>query len=104
MYTEGEWKVTSNKLTKVTFPNKLTVRSNTGCPIALLTDAERSNADAHLIAAAPELYEALKALIPELQEYIKDIGDCDHSVGICFCGLFNKLELVEQAIAKAEVK
>jgi len=59
-------------------------------------------ANANLIASAPDLYEALKGILPELKEYANEVGDCDHSVGICFCGLFNKLGNIEQALAKAD--
>ena len=95
MYTKGEWKVTSNKLAKVTFPNKLTVRSNTGCPIALLTDAERSTADAHLIAAAPRLYEACN----QADWLLGFLSDKDWNEEI-----IKTREQLRQASSKAEVK
>ena len=52
--------------------------------------------------ALTDLYETLKAVLPELKQYVEDVGDCDHSVGICICGLFNKLDNIEKALAKAE--
>ena len=51
-----------------------------------------------------DLYEALKDILPELKEYVQEVGDCDHSVGICFCRLFNKVDNLEQALAKAKGK
>lgn len=37
------------------------------------------------ISALPEITEKLKALAEKHAETIKDLGGCDHSVGICCC-------------------
>jgi len=94
-YTKGEWNVTRNNLSKVTLPSKLTVRSNTGCPIAILTDSERSIADAHLIAAAPDLYEACKGL-----EKVFELTKANSQWRSSYAD--QKVEAMEQALAKAE--
>ncbi len=57
--------------------------------------------NAKLIAAAPDLLEALKILIVDIKEYIEECGPCDHSVGICCCGLKSDLFQAENAIQKA---
>lgn len=92
-YTKGEWTHTEDGV----------IVAEDGKQIASVFPRDRG-ANAHLIAAAPALYEALKGILPELKEYVQEVGDCDHSVGICFCGLFNKIDNLEQALAKAEVE
>jgi len=71
MYTKGEWQVVSDPLGKFT-----DIFVETGMPIATIrhyTDREQDLANAHLIASAPELYEALSYIIRALDEagYIK---------------------------------
>jgi len=48
-----------------------------------------------------ELVEALKRSLPELKEFLNADPECDHSVGICVCGLIRTIELAESAISKA---
>jgi len=56
---------------------------------------------AHLIAAAPELYEALSDAVDLLNQHMKDIGGCDHSVGICCCDDERRIDAMRAALAKA---
>lgn len=60
--------------------------------------------DARLIAAAPELLEALQSLLQHV-EHADSCGDHDAynhaSVPTCGCGLDSALELAQAAIAKA---
>jgi hypothetical protein len=44
-------------------------------------------ANAVLVAAAPKLADELAAQVALNEETLSDLGDCDHSVGICYCGL-----------------
>jgi|SRR5208282_3854823 len=63
-------------------------------PIVLLEICdEEARANAHLIAAAPEMYEALKACAVELRdiEVMQELGGCK-----------SERHLAEAAIAKAE--
>lgn len=48
-----------------------------------------------------ELLEALKKCRAELVEELKELGRCDHSVGMCFCPIRYALEAADAAIAKA---
>ena len=124
MYTKGDWRFEKSDLTirSNDFKNGsqmgdykgviiADLKPALGCDYSDNVDLEHTGrnhavpqtlANAQLIASAPDLYEALMAIMPELQEYVKDLGGCDHSVGICMCGLNNKLDLIEQALAKAE--
>lgn len=58
-------------------------------------------ANARLIAAAPELLEALKDLAKRHATTVKECGGCDHSVGICWCDDIRALDDANAAIAKA---
>lgn len=49
-----------------------------------------------------ELLKALQAIIPHIEEYIKDIGGCDHAVGICCCHLIRDAEQASAVIARAQ--
>src|SRR5690349_20659367 len=59
-------------------------------------------ANARLIAAAPDLLEALKSVTADADEAIKEAGGCDHSVGICMCPEKRNVERAREAIARAE--
>ena len=61
-------------------------------------------ANARLIAAAPEMLEALEAGFEALKRNLEDLGDCDHNVGICYCGDWDRLDKMKAAIAKAKGK
>lgn len=54
--------------------------------------------DARLIAAAPELLEAMEAAKKEMLELNEP---CDHSVGICWCEYHRALDKIISAIDKA---
>jgi hypothetical protein len=60
--------------------------------------------DAHLIAAAPEMYEALKALGHILKWLADNKCECDPDVGMEPCETCWHRDLVNKAIAKAEGK
>lgn len=38
----------------------------------------------------------MKRILPTLQDELKEIGGCDHSVGLCVCDLLNAVETVAQ--------
>jgi hypothetical protein len=84
---------------KITGPDK---RSICSCSPASKREGEQIEANAHLIAAAPELLEALEKLTPITKEILETIGTCDHSVGVCNCDLIMALEKSKTAIAKAK--
>lgn len=58
--------------------------------------------DALLIAAAPDLLDALKCARVHVARYLDEVGPCDHSVNICVCGIKETIDQVDAAIAKAE--
>lgn len=69
MYTKGEWKVDTE--------SPLTVLAKVGEGYSLICDCsnpwqpkERKEANAHLIAAAPDMYKALK----QIQKWLLDGG------------------------------
>lgn len=49
-----------------------------------------------------ELLAALKEATELLVEYVAEVGGCDHSVGICYCGDHSTLAKAHAAIAKVE--
>lgn len=53
-----------------------------------------------LIIAAPEMYEALTAMVEEV-ELLRDGETCDHIVGVCWCDYFEKLCRAHTALKKA---
>ena len=94
-YTKGEWGVINNMTYLREFPEG---------HIQIAADGLRDNiaiipsrwgnpqANANLIAAAPDMYEALKEIVSDLT----DIGDCRVTN--------NSFNLALQALAKAEGK
>ena len=59
-----------------------------------------AEANAHLVKAAPAMYEALKECVVAmtLDE------ECDHDVGICWCSYKNARFRAQHALASAEGK
>ena len=89
-YTKGEWKVEEvGDCSLIMMDNQTCVARTfkTYYP----TEAEEANA--HLIAAAPEIYEALKRLMEALEEH----GSVHNDVRIAY-------NLTKPALAKAEGK
>lgn len=43
-------------------------------------------------------FQILKELLEEVKLEIKEIGPCDHSVGICICELYNLVNKADQYI------
>ena len=102
MYTKGEWKVRKNEHPKsrFDFEYEIIVESGTGKSHYPIAETKNGKANAHLIAAAPELYEALKYARAELLEFIEDnYGDTD-----LFEIHFKQLHPIDEALAKVEVK
>ena len=56
-------------------------------------------ANARLIAAAPELYEALNETAVLLAGMLEP---CDHAANICWCGVRSGIEQARAALAKAK--
>jgi hypothetical protein len=53
-------------------------------------------------AAAAEnarMREALEKDLPELQQYMEDVGGCDHSVGICCCPLEDAIRVTKESLS-----
>jgi hypothetical protein len=49
--------------------------------------------------AAPALRAALQETTEECEQLLKDIGGCDHSVGICCCELIAKIGRARAALS-----
>jgi hypothetical protein len=64
---------------------------------------EEQAANCRLIAAAPELLEALEVSIDALNWVIEQAGGpkCEHEAGVCFCKENNALNVARAAIQKA---
>ncbi len=96
-YTKGEWKVYQDGMAQRT---SVVSEDGIGFFRANIADLDRKNkeyvANAHLIAAAPNMYEALKTIAPNIRFMYE--GHRDDA------GLRYKYELLEQALAKAEGK
>ena len=46
------------------------------------------------------LIRSADEVIPILRDYIDEVGPCDHSVGICMCGIVSATEMLSEAVAK----
>jgi len=71
------------------------VQSDRECP------DEEHEANVKLIAAAPDLLEALKEARRIVADSLEAFGECDHSVGICNCDMKRSIEASDTAIKKA---
>jgi hypothetical protein len=60
---------------------------------------EEAEANARLIAAAPDLLDACRTMLEQLQA--EDLTSCDHEAGICNCGLRIAAKQAEAAITLA---
>lgn len=61
-------------------------------------------ADAHLVAAAPDLLAVAKLSEKFYRDELEAIGDCEHAVNICCCEIKRELEDLQAVISKAEGK
>ena len=98
-YTQGEWKIETYS------KGDFLIMGNASTCVARVVqtyDPECQEANAQLIASAPDLYEALKRLLKETS--ILDNEQCDHDVGICWCSYKNARFVANHALAKAEDK
>ncbi len=91
-YTKGEWIIDRVKKSMIISPRKDKVICRLGYS-GELNDDDRANA--HLIAAAPDMYEALKALA-------HDFATLGELYGITPDGIKKVLNKSERALAKAE--
>lgn len=99
------------KETRENFINSLCIESESGFVMRVSdlghakTEPQR-RVDAEFILRAvnahDDLLEACKKALVQYGEDIKDIGPCDHSVGICICGLIRDTEELEALIASVE--
>lgn len=53
-------------------------------------------------AITQDLYNALVETVQALDEDIKDLGPCDHSVGLCICSMRHASERAHAAIKAYE--
>lgn len=54
------------------------------------------------MAAAEDLLQAVKDGVAEMVEFLEATGPCDHSVGICYCDLADKIERARALIKDIE--
>lgn len=111
-HTPGPWEigfrndyhqsVTSGTTPIVSLPNAQEYR---GAPCGSVYSQgktqEEIDANACLIAAAPDLLQSCKKAEQLYKDSIEAIGPCDHQVNICVCGLESELINLQEAIAKA---
>jgi hypothetical protein len=45
-------------------------------------------------------FPVARLLARKMRQMLKDLGGCDHSVGICYCSLITSLDYLETAIQK----
>ena len=92
-YTKGEWKVKRQRIISVDNGNEI-IATTKSPPLMPTGQAE---ANAHLIAAAPDMYEALKVARNEIERLAMVTGYEGEAH-------FPKLEQINEALAKAEDK
>lgn len=95
-YTKGEWKSEFNGHTADMSCAKYSVVTDREliCDLNRISDNKKTEANAHLIAAAPDMYEALKIFAS--QEYLIGTGTWQLP--------YDKILQIQQAIEKAEGK
>lgn len=96
-YTKGEWKVEYQQYED---GSHICVADPSGdwvCDCGLEGDIE-CEANAQLIASAPDLYKACKLGLEKCESFIHDEYDGTSMLG----GLLKKLEPIRKALAKAE--
>lgn len=97
-HTPGPWSI--NEYGKVVGPDKETVSINgVSMPCGFVPPQDVSNANAALIAAAPELLEALKRCVECLNGPVSDLMTGD---ALAAAGVYGALVQAGAAIAKAE--
>lgn len=98
----GPWKAVRIPAGNPLVPKKLAVMGQADLVLVTHTfDGWEAEANIRLMAAAPDMLEALEALLLEAEELSEGEG-CDHSVGICWCSYFRVLDRAREAIAKAK--
>jgi hypothetical protein len=98
MHTKGPWKINNN----IGHKGELGIIADTApCIIAIMGNQKvwpaEAEANAHLIAAAPDLLEACKALLEEFNSRTALIETCDMTDDELVA-----IQKAEQAIAKTE--
>lgn len=64
-------------------------------------DGSEVAANVRLIAAAPDMLEALQRAREVIADFLSFTGGCDHDVGMCQCPEQGVLEKIDAAISKA---
>jgi hypothetical protein len=102
-HTAGPWRISGFSGTGFHIFNG---PENTGRQVALVESTyqvkdayNEGDANAHLIAAAPDMLEALKNILPHLDEYIKWHHEFN---GGCSVEIEDGADIIRIAIAKAE--
>ncbi len=85
-FTPGPWELDSNGIFKGPFP-------------IAICKGDESNANARLISAAPDMYEALKEARDKIQDHINEIYS---NGGIEYLGLGSLLDKIDHILAKAD--
>lgn len=97
-YTKGEWKLgeTLRDHNDDIFWHTSVVRGGIRVARSTGIGEDEAFANAQLISAAPDLYEALKEARKELKAWVKDHGECIATNDV--------INSINKAIAKAEGK
>ena len=99
-----ETKHSPGKWTTLNQDGDIYIEAESRCAVVARIFAGVGNAEdeanAKLIAAAPDLLEALRAMLKEFEQPDWEIW-CDHSVGICNCSAIRILENAKETIKKA---
>ena len=98
-FTKGEWKVTDEEVRGADIFYRIEVKDYGLIALVDATpESDEPKANARLIAAAPDLYEACQEGLAEC-ERSKILGATED-----LAGLLDRIKRIEQALAKAEGK
>jgi hypothetical protein len=98
-HTPGPWAIERNDKNH---PVIMSADDETIClPIVSLPMIGHIESNASLIAAAPDMLDALIESYKFYREAIVDYGPCDHAVNICICPIIRQTEKIQEIIESA---
>ena len=97
-HTPGPWK--SCQTEPVETELDIVLETNTST-LGWVYSYKNGASNARLIAASPDMLDALIEAYKFYREAIVDYGPCDHAVNICICPIIRQTEKIQEIIESA---